>query len=75
MDWNQLQFVSNRDGMHSSELMLSFGDGVGYFFLPGMLELEVTTARFVEKCFEDEISSTCFSGNGGLLYLTVVIRK
>jgi hypothetical protein len=61
--------------MRSSELMLSFGDGVRYFFLPGMLELQVPTARFVEKCFEDETSSTCFNGNGGLLYLTAIIRK
>lgn len=61
--------------MHSSELMLSFGDSIRYSLLLGTLEMQVPTARFVEKYFEDETSSTCFSGDVGLHYLTAVIRK
>jgi len=61
--------------MHSSELMLSSGDNIRYSLLPGKLELQVPIARFVEKYFEGETSSTCISGNGGLYYLTAVIRK
>jgi len=43
MDWNQLQFVSNRHDMHSSELMLSSGDSIRYSLLHVTLELQVPT--------------------------------
>jgi hypothetical protein len=65
--------------MHSSELMLSFGDSTRYSLLavlPGALELQVPTARFVGKiCTEDENSSTYISDNGGWNYLMAVMRK
>lgn len=37
MDWNQLQFISNKHDMHSSELMLSSGDSIRYSLLHGTL--------------------------------------
>lgn len=57
-----MQFVSNRHGMYSSELMLSFGASIRYSLLgalPGMLELQVPIAGFMEKYFGDETPSMC----------------
>jgi hypothetical protein len=55
-------------GMHSSELMLSFGDSRRCSLvavLPGTLQLRVPTVRFVEKYIEDENSSRYIISNGG----------